>query len=139
MDLRMIPTEPCLAAAILPNLSIRELASIPARLLAGHLPFLLPSRFLRQPHPELSPQMAEIPRSTFQFDFDLERKILAEAEKDGQNWSSMVVENEPTSRTPETSSLTGHWDSPASSKRGSGWPKALAGGPCPACLVIRLA
>ncbi|XP_049937093.1 uncharacterized protein LOC116266537 [Nymphaea colorata] len=56
--------------------------------------------------PELSPQMAEIPRSTFQFDFDLERKILAEAEKDGQNWSSMVVENEPTSRTPETSSLS---------------------------------
>ncbi|KAF3788862.1 hypothetical protein EJ110_NYTH15363 [Nymphaea thermarum] len=57
------------------------------------------------PPPALSPQMAEIPRSKFQFDFDFERKILAEAEKDSQNWSSIILENGPPSRTTETSSL----------------------------------
>ncbi|XP_031487427.1 uncharacterized protein LOC116255669 [Nymphaea colorata] len=57
------------------------------------------------PPPALSPQMAQIPRSKFQFDFDFERKILAEAEKDSQNWSSIILENGPPSRTTETSSL----------------------------------
>ncbi|XP_039033881.1 uncharacterized protein LOC120169868 [Hibiscus syriacus] len=33
------------------------------------------------PPPQLSPQVADISRSNFQFDFDFERKILAEAEK----------------------------------------------------------
>ncbi|CAN6441173.1 unnamed protein product [Victoria cruziana] len=58
------------------------------------------------PPPALSPQMAEIPRSAFEFDFDFERKILTEAEKDSPNWSSILGENGPPSRTAETSSLT---------------------------------
>ncbi|VFQ73027.1 unnamed protein product [Cuscuta campestris] len=42
------------------------------------------------PPPQLSSQIRDIPHSFFQFDFDFERKILAEAEKDSQNWSGLV-------------------------------------------------
>ncbi|KAL6956691.1 hypothetical protein U1Q18_031650 [Sarracenia purpurea var. burkii] len=44
------------------------------------------------PPPQLSPQIGEIPRSTFHFDFELERKILAEAEKESQNWNRLGLE-----------------------------------------------
>ncbi|KAM0894861.1 hypothetical protein ACQ4PT_024292 [Festuca glaucescens] len=44
------------------------------------------------PPPQLAPQMVEIPRSTFNFDFEYERKILAEAEKENPNWGKFVVE-----------------------------------------------
>ncbi|KAK6936737.1 hypothetical protein RJ641_033767 [Dillenia turbinata] len=47
------------------------------------------------PPPPLSPHIGDIPRSTFQFDFDFERKILAEAEKEAQNWSKLSLENLP--------------------------------------------
>ncbi|OEL33341.1 hypothetical protein BAE44_0005641 [Dichanthelium oligosanthes] len=43
------------------------------------------------PPPRLPPQMVEIPRSTFNFDFEYERRILAEAEKENPNWSKFVV------------------------------------------------
>ncbi|XP_072964203.1 uncharacterized protein [Typha angustifolia] len=39
------------------------------------------------PPPQLSPQMPEVPRCTLHFDFEFEKRILAEAEKDTQNWS----------------------------------------------------
>ncbi|KAH9555320.1 hypothetical protein CY35_08G107800 [Sphagnum magellanicum] len=39
------------------------------------------------PPVQLSPQGGEVPRSLFQFDFDLERRILAEAESQGQSFS----------------------------------------------------
>ncbi|GJQ89248.1 ubiquitin-associated/translation elongation factor EF1B protein [Tanacetum coccineum] len=42
------------------------------------------------PPPQMSPHIGEIPRSTFQFDFELERKILAEAEKESPNWSKLL-------------------------------------------------
>jgi hypothetical protein len=42
--------------------------------------------------PQVAPHMAEIPRSTFNFDFEFERKILAEAEKENPNWNKFVVE-----------------------------------------------
>ena len=45
------------------------------------------------------PHMGDIPRSTFQFDFDLEKKILAEAEKENQNWSRFASENLPSRTT----------------------------------------
>ncbi|KAK4357457.1 hypothetical protein RND71_023067 [Anisodus tanguticus] len=48
------------------------------------------------PPPQLSPQVGDIPRSTFHFDFDLEKKILAEAEKESQNWSCLGLENLPS-------------------------------------------
>lgn len=57
------------------------------------------------PPPQLSPQIGEIPRSTFQFDFDFERKILAESEKDNQNWSRIASENVSRPKSGETSSL----------------------------------
>ncbi|XP_059298855.1 uncharacterized protein LOC132051695 [Lycium ferocissimum] len=49
-----------------------------------------------RPPPPLSPQVGDIPRSTFHFDFDLEKKILAEAQKESQNWSSLGLENLPS-------------------------------------------
>ncbi|KAJ8547589.1 hypothetical protein K7X08_011175 [Anisodus acutangulus] len=48
------------------------------------------------PPPQLSPQVGDIPRSTFHFDFDLEKKILAEAEKESQSWSCLGLENLPS-------------------------------------------
>jgi len=44
--------------------------------------------------PQLPPQMVEIPRSTFNFDFEYERRILAEAEKENPNWTKFVVERQ---------------------------------------------
>ncbi|AES72425.1 proline-rich cell wall-like protein [Medicago truncatula] len=48
------------------------------------------------PPPHLLPHVGDIPRSNFQFDFGLERKILAEAEKENPNWTKFGVENLPT-------------------------------------------
>ncbi|KAJ6832702.1 uncharacterized protein M6B38_124905 [Iris pallida] len=55
------------------------------------------------PPPQLSPQIGEVPRSTFQFDFDFEKKILAEAEKESQNWSKLAAENLPSKPMASTS------------------------------------
>ncbi|KAL7612094.1 hypothetical protein Lser_V15G09541 [Lactuca serriola] len=55
----------------------------------------LKPEFRITPPPQLSPHIGEIPRSTFQFDFELERKILAEAEKENPNWSKLGLENLP--------------------------------------------
>ncbi|XP_012090133.2 uncharacterized protein LOC105648377 [Jatropha curcas] len=57
------------------------------------------------PPPQLSLQVGDIPRSNFQFDFEFERKILAEAEKESQNWSKLGLENLPSKTTEPTSSL----------------------------------
>ncbi|KAF2312197.1 hypothetical protein P3X46_030501 [Hevea brasiliensis] len=57
------------------------------------------------PPPQLSPQVGDIPRSSFHFDFELERKILAEAEKESLNWSKFGLENLPSKTTESTSSL----------------------------------
>ncbi|KAK7311469.1 hypothetical protein RJT34_09634 [Clitoria ternatea] len=46
--------------------------------------------------PHLAPYAGDIPRSNFQFDFGLERKILVEAEKNNPNWSKFGSENLPT-------------------------------------------
>ncbi|AQL01926.1 Ubiquitin-associated/translation elongation factor EF1B protein [Zea mays] len=43
------------------------------------------------PPPQLPPEMVEIPRSTFNFDFEYERMILAEAEKENPNWTKFVA------------------------------------------------
>ncbi|KAI3704852.1 hypothetical protein L1987_75081 [Smallanthus sonchifolius] len=55
----------------------------------------LKPEFRITPPPQMSPHIGEIPRSTFQFDFELERKILAEAEKEIPNWSKLGLENLP--------------------------------------------
>nr|XP_007137557.1 hypothetical protein PHAVU_009G136700g [Phaseolus vulgaris]ESW09551.1 hypothetical protein PHAVU_009G136700g [Phaseolus vulgaris] len=48
------------------------------------------------PPPHLSSHAGDNSRSNFQFDFELERKILAEADKDNPNWSKFGSENIPT-------------------------------------------
>ncbi|KAG2604353.1 uncharacterized protein LOC120670559 [Panicum virgatum] len=53
------------------------------------------------PPPQLPPQMVEIPRSTFNFDFEYERRILAEAEKENPNWSKFVVERQAPLPVPQ--------------------------------------
>ncbi|KAJ0842598.1 putative ubiquitin-associated protein [Helianthus annuus] len=60
----------------------------------GIMVTLKPEFRITQP-PQMSPHIGEIPRSTFQFDFELERKILAEAEKENPNWSKLGLENFP--------------------------------------------
>ncbi|KAA8533659.1 hypothetical protein F0562_030907 [Nyssa sinensis] len=67
------------------------------------------------PPPQLSPQVGDIPRSTFQFDFEFERKILAEAEKENQNWSRLGLENLP-SKSSELTSSSGSATNPVVSK-----------------------
>ena len=44
--------------------------------------------------------MVEIPRSTFNFDFEYERRILAEAEEN-PNWSKFVVERQAPLPVPQ--------------------------------------
>ncbi|GMJ14962.1 hypothetical protein like AT5G53330 [Hibiscus trionum] len=67
------------------------------------------------PPPQLSPQVADIPRSNFQFDFDFERKILAEADKESMNWSKLGLENF-ASNPAETPSSMGANSDPVVSK-----------------------
>ncbi|KAF9671185.1 hypothetical protein SADUNF_Sadunf12G0021200 [Salix dunnii] len=61
------------------------------------------------PPPQLTPQRGEIPRSSFQFDFELERQITAEAEKGSVNWSRLPdLENlpsKPLESTPSTGQI----------------------------------
>ncbi|KFK26953.1 hypothetical protein AALP_AA8G315000 [Arabis alpina] len=53
------------------------------------------------PPPQLLPRVGDIHRSSFQFDFGLERKVLAEAEKDNPDWSKFGTENPPPAKFPE--------------------------------------
>ncbi|KAK8710544.1 hypothetical protein V6N13_145863 [Hibiscus sabdariffa] len=62
------------------------------------------------PPPQLSPQVADIPRSNFQFDFDFERKVLAEADKENMNWSKLGLENFASKPTETTSSMGANSD-----------------------------
>lgn len=45
--------------------------------------------------PQMLPHVSDIPRSSFHFDFDFERKILAEAERENPNWGKLAMENQP--------------------------------------------
>ncbi|KAJ4705897.1 Proline-rich cell wall protein-like [Melia azedarach] len=56
------------------------------------------------PPPPLSPQVGDIPWSNFHFDFDFEKRVLAEAEKGSQNWSRLGMENHPPPKSESTSS-----------------------------------
>lgn len=67
------------------------------------------------PPPQLS-HVGDIPRSTFQFDFDLEKRILAEAEKENQNWSRLGLENFPSKPAESSTSSLGSNSDPVVSK-----------------------
>ncbi|XP_051137963.1 uncharacterized protein LOC127256156 [Andrographis paniculata] len=57
------------------------------------------------PPPPLLPELGEIPRSNFRFDFDFERNVLVEAVKESPNWSRIGIEIVPpkaASRGPRT-------------------------------------
>ncbi|MBA0731068.1 hypothetical protein Golax_023234 [Gossypium laxum] len=68
------------------------------------------------PPPQLSPQVGDIPRSNFQFDFEFERKILAEAEKEHMNWSKLGLENLSSKPIETSSSSSGANSDPVVSK-----------------------
>ncbi|KAJ8753036.1 hypothetical protein K2173_011804 [Erythroxylum novogranatense] len=68
------------------------------------------------PPPQLAPLIGDIPRSNFQFDFDLERKILAEAQKENPNWSRLGLENLPSKPPTESTSSLGSVPDPVVSK-----------------------
>ncbi|PRQ60327.1 hypothetical protein RchiOBHm_Chr1g0379961 [Rosa chinensis] len=53
------------------------------------------------PPPQLLTQVGDIPRSNFQFDFDFERKVLAEAQKETPNWGKLGLENLPPPKAVE--------------------------------------
>ncbi|CAN6860964.1 unnamed protein product [Brassica oleracea] len=53
------------------------------------------------PPPQLLPRAGDIPRSGFQFDFGLERAVLAEAEKDNPDWSKFGSDIPPPSNFPQ--------------------------------------
>ncbi|XP_022157119.1 uncharacterized protein LOC111023918 isoform X2 [Momordica charantia] len=67
------------------------------------------------PPPQLSPQIRDIPRSNFQFDFEFEKKVLAEAEKETQNWSRFGLDNLPA-KPGEPTSTMGSLGDPVASK-----------------------
>ncbi|KAF7816735.1 Ubiquitin-associated 1 [Senna tora] len=76
---------------------------------AGMLSFLYSFSSFHGPpsdkNPRLSPTAGDIPRSNFQFDFELERQFLAEAEKESANWSRFGMENLPTKGSESTSQV----------------------------------
>ncbi|KAI9096735.1 hypothetical protein K1719_025914 [Acacia pycnantha] len=76
----------------------------------------LKPEYMITPPPHLLPHGGDIPRSNFQFDFDLERKVLAEAEKkQNSNWSRFVMEI-PPAKSVESASPKGPVSDPIVSK-----------------------
>ncbi|KAJ4967625.1 hypothetical protein NE237_014326 [Protea cynaroides] len=67
------------------------------------------------PPPQLS-QVRDVPRSTFQFDFDLEKRVLAEAEKENPNWSRLVMEHISSKSVESTPSMGSSATDPVVSK-----------------------
>ncbi|KAJ7959268.1 Proline-rich cell wall-like protein [Quillaja saponaria] len=61
--------------------------------------------------PNISPHIGEIPRSNFQFNFEFERKVLAEIEKESPNWSRLGLENLPSKASESTPSMGSTADS----------------------------
>ncbi|KAL3837734.1 hypothetical protein ACJIZ3_022325 [Penstemon smallii] len=56
------------------------------------------------PPPAMLPQVGEIPRSNFHFDFEFERNVLIEAVKENPNWSRIGIDPHPPKATDPTSS-----------------------------------
>lgn len=67
------------------------------------------------PPPQLLPQVGEIPRCNFHFDFEFERNVLAEAVKENPNWNRLGIEIVPR-KTAESSSSYGPTTDPVVSK-----------------------
>ncbi|CAN6569553.1 unnamed protein product [Malus baccata var. baccata] len=68
------------------------------------------------PPPPLSLHVGDIPRSNFQFNFDLEKKVLAELEKETPNWAKLGLENIPPPRALEPPPSAGSGADPVVSK-----------------------
>ncbi|XP_073127319.1 uncharacterized protein [Henckelia pumila] len=67
------------------------------------------------PPPPLLPQLGDIPRSNFHFDFEFERNVMAEAVKENPNWSRLGLEN-PVNKPAEAASSHGPSSDPTVSK-----------------------
>ncbi|KAH1089820.1 hypothetical protein J1N35_017077 [Gossypium stocksii] len=63
------------------------------------------------PPPQFSTQVGEIRRSNFQFDFEFERKILAQPDAEFMNLSQLDLENHPSEPTQSTPSSGANSDS----------------------------
>ncbi|TYI66139.1 hypothetical protein E1A91_D09G204800v1 [Gossypium mustelinum] len=63
------------------------------------------------PLPQFSPQVGDIRRSNFQFDFEFERKILAQPDAEFMNLSQLDLENHPSEPTQSTPSSGANSDS----------------------------
>ncbi|KZV25378.1 hypothetical protein F511_07262 [Dorcoceras hygrometricum] len=59
------------------------------------------------PPPPLLPQLGDIPRSNFHFDFEFERNVIS-AVKENPNWSKLGVENFMNKPTEAASSRSSH-------------------------------
>eukprot|EP00249_Psilotum_nudum_P002418 c15445_g1_i1 orf=222-866(+) len=68
------------------------------------------------PPPQLLPQPGEVPHSSFQFDFDLERRILEEAEKESQLWNRGPSTNQNHFRSGQSNASSGLVEDPVVSK-----------------------
>uniref|UniRef100_A0A6M2EUS4 UBA domain-containing protein n=1 Tax=Populus davidiana TaxID=266767 RepID=A0A6M2EUS4_9ROSI len=68
------------------------------------------------PPPQLTPQIGEIPRRSVQFDFELERQIIAEAEKGSVNWSRLLGSDNLPSKPLESTPSTGPTADPVERK-----------------------
>ncbi|XP_068315128.1 uncharacterized protein [Pyrus communis] len=73
-------------------------------------------RVTLKPEYRITPPFGDIPRSNFQFDFDLERKVLAELEKETPNWAKLGLENIPPPRAVEPPPSSGSGTDPVVSK-----------------------
>ncbi|KAJ7569315.1 hypothetical protein O6H91_01G072400 [Diphasiastrum complanatum] len=64
------------------------------------------------PPVQLSPLKGEVPRSLFQFDFDLERRIIAEAERERHGWTRGSFDNSRPSDGGDSSVTSGIVEDP---------------------------
>ncbi|MFX9845728.1 hypothetical protein ABTP16_07555, partial [Acinetobacter baumannii] len=68
------------------------------------------------PPPQLLPQVGEVPRSNFHFDFEFERNVMAEAVKENPNWDRPGIDIVPPKATQPNSSPYGPTADPVVSK-----------------------
>nr|GMC68435.1 Ubiquitin-associated protein like [Ipomoea batatas] len=94
------PAQPHRPSALYPRIS--QFSANPIAAVGIGIRVALKPEYRMTPLPHLSPQLEDVPRSVFNFEFDVERKILAEAEKDNPNCSELTLGNIPQERTDQT-------------------------------------
>ncbi|KAJ3683072.1 hypothetical protein LUZ60_013299 [Juncus effusus] len=79
------------------------------------------------PPPQMLPQIQDLPRSSFRYDFEFEKRILAEAEKESPNWDRFTPDKSSTHHhsvsKPSSSSLSPRGDPVVEKYIASGLPR----------------